>query len=95
MKSSLNGFVEIYRIKDDGTYELLKLLKLQIKYLSDDDRKELENGVILYGKENLNSYIENFGIEKSCYLKHDFYYYFSITFLSTVLNSSLFTYPFW
>ena len=35
-----------------------------------------------------------FRIEKSCYLKHDFYYYFSITFLSTVLNSFLFTYPF-
>ena len=60
VKSSLNGFVEIYRIKDDGTYELHETTEIAIKYLSDDDRKELENGVILYGKENLNSYIENF-----------------------------------
>ena len=31
-----------------------------IKNIERIDRKELENGVILYGKENLNSYIENF-----------------------------------
>ena len=60
VKSSSDGFVEIYRIKDDGTYELLETTEIAIKYLSNDDRKELENGVILYGKENLNSYIENF-----------------------------------
>ncbi len=60
VKSSSDGFVEIYRIKDDGTYELHGTTEIAIKYLSDDDRKELENGVILYGKENLNSYIENF-----------------------------------
>ena len=63
VKSSLNGFVEIYRIKDDGTYELHETTEIAIKYLSDDDRKELENGVILYGKENLNSYIENLNIK--------------------------------
>ena len=60
VKSSSDGFVEIYRIKDDGTYELHETTENAIKYLSNDDRKELENGVILYGKENLNSYIENF-----------------------------------
>lgn len=60
VKSSSDGFVEIYRIKDDGAYELHETTEIAIKYLSDDDRKELENGVILYGKENLNSYIENF-----------------------------------
>lgn len=60
VKSSSDGFVEIYRIKDDGTYELHETTEISIKYLSNDDRKELENGVILYGKENLNSYIENF-----------------------------------
>ena len=60
VKSSSDGFVEIYRIKDNGTYELHETTEIVIKYLSNDDRKELENGVILYGKENLNSYIENF-----------------------------------
>ena len=60
VKSSSDGFVEIYRIKDDGIYELHETTEIAIKYLSNDDRKELENGVILYGKENLNSYIENF-----------------------------------
>ena len=60
VKSNSDGFVEIYRIKDDGTYELHETTEIATKYLSNDDRKELENGVILYGKENLNSYIENF-----------------------------------
>ena len=60
VKSSSDGFVEIYRIKDDGTSELHETTEIAIKYLSNDDRKELENGVVLYGKENLNSYIENF-----------------------------------
>ena len=60
VKSSSDGFVEIYRIKDNGTYELNETTEIAITYLSNDDRKELENGVILYGKENLNSYIENF-----------------------------------
>ena len=60
VKSSLDGFVEVYKIKDDGTYELHEATEIATKYLSNDDRKELENGVILYGKENLNSYIENF-----------------------------------
>ena len=60
VKSSSDGFVEIYRIKYDGTYELHETNEIAIKYLSNDDRKEMENGVILYGKENLNSYIENF-----------------------------------
>ena len=60
VKSSSDGFVEIYRIKEDGTYELHETTEIAIKYFSNDNRKELENGVILYGKENLNSYIEKF-----------------------------------
>ena len=60
VKSNSGGFVEIYKIKDDETRELYETTEIATKYLSNDDRKELENGVILYGKESLNSYIENF-----------------------------------
>ena len=55
-----NGYVKIYNIKSDNFLELEEATEIAVKYLSLEDMNELENGVILYGKENLNSYIENF-----------------------------------
>ena len=55
-----NGYVKIYNIKSDNSLELEEATEIAVKYLSLEDMNELENGVILYGKENLNSYIENF-----------------------------------
>ena len=40
--------------------EVVEKTEIAVKYLSLEDINELENGVVLYGKENLNSYIENF-----------------------------------
>lgn len=57
---SNNGYVCIYNIKDDNSFELKESTDIAVKYLANDDISELEKGVILYGKENLNSYIENF-----------------------------------
>lgn len=57
---SNNGYVCIYIIKNDNSFELQENTDISVKYLSNDDIAELEKGVILYGKEDLNSYIENF-----------------------------------
>lgn len=57
---SNNGYVCIYNIQEDNSYELKENTDIAVKYLSNDDIVELEKGVVLYGKENLNSYIENF-----------------------------------
>ncbi len=57
---SNDGYVCIYNIKDDNSFELKESTDIAVKYLSNDDISELEKGVILYGKENLNAYIENF-----------------------------------
>lgn len=57
---SLNGFIAIYTIKGDNSIELNETTDIAVKYLALEDMNELENGIILYGKENLNSYIENF-----------------------------------
>ncbi len=56
----LNGYIAIYHIKDDDNFELIETTGIATKYLSQIDMNELENGVTLYGKENLNAYIEDF-----------------------------------
>lgn len=60
VKSNNDGYIDIYNIKDDDSLELKEKTEIAVKYLSDSDIKELEAGVTLYGKENLNAYIENF-----------------------------------
>lgn len=54
------GFVSIYKINSDDSQNLLEKTDIAVKYLSPDDISELEAGVTLYGKEDLNAFIENF-----------------------------------
>ena len=60
VKSGDTGYIEIYNIKDDGSLDLIEETEIAIKYLAVEDVEALESGVILYGKNNLNAYIENF-----------------------------------
>lgn len=60
VKSNEDGFVDIYTIKDDNSLELKEQTEIALKYLSSADVNELKSGMILYGKNNLNAYIENF-----------------------------------
>lgn len=57
---SLDGYVTIYNLHEDNSTELKEQTDIAVKYLALEDMNELENGIILYGKENLNAYIENF-----------------------------------
>lgn len=56
----LNGYVAIYHVNDDSDFTLLETTGIVTKYLSQIDMNELESGVFIYGKEKLNSYIEDF-----------------------------------
>lgn len=60
VKSNDNGYINIYNIRDNNSLDLKEETEIAIKYLSVADIEELNAGVILYGKENLNAYIENF-----------------------------------
>lgn len=60
VKSNPDGFIEIYKVQPDTSLVLHEKTDISVKYLSNEDIAELENGVYLYGKENLNAYIENF-----------------------------------
>lgn len=60
VKANLDGYIDIYYIKDDGSLELKEETEIAIKYLSASDIDELKSGVPLNGKTNLNAYVENF-----------------------------------
>ena len=55
-----NGFVSIYKINGNGDIKLLKNTEISTSYLSEADVKNLQEGVKLVGKEELNAYLENF-----------------------------------
>lgn len=54
------GYICVYSISSNGDFSLLKNTEIPTKYLPDGDIKELQKGVKIYGKDNLNSYLENF-----------------------------------
>ena len=57
---SNDGLINIYKIESDGNISIIEKTEIEIKYLSDNDQKDLEEGVTLVGKQQLNGYIENF-----------------------------------
>lgn len=52
--------IYIYRKESDGNLTLIEETEISTKYLPQVDRARLINGVELNGKEELNSYIEDF-----------------------------------
>ena len=57
---SNNEYIEIYTIHDDNSLGLYKKTDIAVKYLTDDDIAELKEGITIYGRNNLNAYIESF-----------------------------------
>lgn len=57
---SNNEYIEIYTIHDDNSLKLYKKTDIAVKYLTDDDIAELKEGITIYGRNNLNAYIESF-----------------------------------
>lgn len=60
VKSNPSGYISIYNINTDDTLELKEETEIAVKYLAESDIEELKSGITIYGKESLNSYIENF-----------------------------------
>ena len=57
---SEDGNINIYKIKENGELFLIEKTEIETKYLSDEDIKNLEDGVTLWGNQELNAYIEDF-----------------------------------
>ena len=56
-----NEFIEIYKLIDNNENTALYLTTdISIEYLPEEDIKKLEDGIEVYGKDRLNSAIEDF-----------------------------------
>lgn len=53
-------FVEIYKLTDENNKILYDTTQITREYLTEQDILKLENGINLYGKDKLNSVIEDF-----------------------------------
>ena len=55
-----DGFIAVYTEKDSGKEELKQTTDISVSYLTEQDRKNLESGIVAIGKEELNSALEDF-----------------------------------
>lgn len=51
--------ISIYKQKKDDI-EFYRETNISIDYLTEEDKEKLENGILVYGKNNLNSVLEDF-----------------------------------
>lgn len=55
-----NGFVKIYNKINENDLKLYKETEIAKEYLTEDDIQKLEIGILVYGRGQLNSIIEDF-----------------------------------
>ena len=60
IKANKNNLISIYNINSDGSTSLKENTNINIIFLSDIDIIELSKGKLIFGYNNLNSYLENF-----------------------------------
>ena len=56
----VNGVVTVFKIKEDGTEEEYQITDIATEYLTDTDKLEMEKGIRVNGKQNLNQLIEDY-----------------------------------
>ena len=56
----VDGIVTVFKIKEDGTEEEYQITDIATEYLTDTDKIEMEKGISVNGKQNLNQLIEDY-----------------------------------
>lgn len=57
----IEGYINIYKLdENDNEMEMLEVTEIATKYLSEKDSKDLEEGIKVYSKQDLNKLIEDF-----------------------------------
>lgn len=56
----VDGTVTVFHILEDGTEEEYMITDIATEYLTDTDKIEMEKGIKINGKQNLNQLIEDF-----------------------------------
>lgn len=57
-----DGYISIYNIDEEENKKLKEKTNLSVEYLTETDKINLKNGIIIYGTEELNKLIEDFEI---------------------------------
>lgn len=60
MLRDVDGKINVYKLDEDGNEALLNETDIATEYLTSTDKINMENGLIVYGKENLNKLLEDF-----------------------------------
>lgn len=55
-----NGKIDIYKLDEEGNEELINKTDISTEYLTETDKINMDNGLIVYGKESLNQLLEDF-----------------------------------
>lgn len=54
------GIIAVYKIGKDNKEEIEELTGISIQYLTENDKMEIKQGIRVYGKEELNTILENY-----------------------------------
>ena len=60
MLRDIEGKINIYKLDENGNETLINETDIATEYLTKTDMIDMENGLIVYGKENLNQLLEDF-----------------------------------
>ena len=60
MLRDVNGKINIYKLDENGNETLINETDIATEYLTRADKINIENGLIVYGKESLNKLLEDF-----------------------------------
>lgn len=55
-----DGYISIYTVDENGNVNLKQKTYLSIEYLTEIDKINLKEGLMVYGKENLNKLLEDY-----------------------------------
>lgn len=55
-----DGLIAIYKIDEQGNEKLEEITGISIEYLTESDQAKINKGIIIYGREELNSIIEDY-----------------------------------
>lgn len=60
MLRDVDGKINIYKLDENGNEALINETDIATEYLTKTDKINMENGLIVYGKESLNKLLEDF-----------------------------------
>ena len=55
-----DGIITIFKTDENGNERIVERTEISTNYLPEQDVEVIKNGVSIYGRENLNAYLENF-----------------------------------